>query len=240
MKKGVNLGYKTNVAFLLLAEELKKLNEVYGKANLEEIIGGCTYKLLFAENNITLSKQFREMALYGMKSVQIPAVETGTFTKVQQGIADAHYYRKIADDLLSLHGNKKINKGELVLLVEGFYNLPVKVDAKYFLQDVRLKTLSEKKPVYILNEEFYKKRQINDCETPSQNAYEKEINLAVTPEDFHSDVALEGENNFDNVSVMPLNNENEKDVEETLDPQDNWWLDDNAFTIKAGDESKKL
>ena len=240
LKKGVNLGYKTNVAFLLLSEELKKLNEVYGKANLEEIIGGCTYKLLFAENNITLSKQFREMALYGMKSVQIPAVETGTFTKVQQGIADAHYYRKIADDLLSLHGNKKINKGELVLLVEGFYNLPVKVDAKYFLQDVRLKTLSEKKPVYILNEEFYKKRQINDCETPSQNAYEKEINLAVTPEDFHSNAALEGENNFDNVSVMPLNNENEKDFEETLGPQDNWWLDDNAFTIKAEDESKKL
>lgn len=240
LKKGINLGCRTNVAFLLLSEELKKLSEIYGKANLEEIIGGCTYKLLFAEDNITLSKQFRELALYGMKSVQIPAVETGAFTKVQQGIADAHYYRKIADDLISLHGNKKINKGEIVLLVEGFYNLPVKVDAKYFLQDVRLKTLAEKNPVYVLCENFYNKRKITEDELPSQEVYENEINLTVTPEDFHSDASSVKEDNLDNALPFQENDENSTNGEETLDSQDNWWLDDKAFTIKAEDESKKL
>ncbi len=192
LSRGVMSGYKTNAAFLLLTDRLKGLNEIYGKEGVENIISGCTYKLVFADNNVDLSRQFLEMAVYGTKSVQIPAVATGAFMKVKQGIADAYYYRKIADDLVSVHSHKKINKGEHLLLVEGFYNLPVKVDAQSFNQNVRLKMLAEKDPAYYLSERLRKQRKFQDEKVPSFDdvlAESREVQVSSVPDVSFSGVA---------------------------------------------------
>lgn len=241
--KGVMQGYKTNLSFLLLTDQLKGLNEIYGKSGVEDIVSGCTYKLVFADNNIDLSRQFREMAVYGTKSVQIPAVSTGAFAKVKQGIADAYYYRKIADDLVSVRSNKKINKGEHLLLVEGFYNLPVKVDAKCFTQDVRLKTLSEKEAVYYLDENIRKKRNLQDVDVPQllevmteigeDNLLNDEMNERLeNRQDEESAVLAEAE-------IVAKSDYTEENVaaagsatDGELETGKSWWMEEDAFSLQ--------
>lgn len=221
LQKGLLQGAKTNVGFLLLTDGLKKLHENYGRDGLEDIVSCCTYKLIFADNNIDLSKQFLEMAMFGTKSVQIPSVNTGTFAKVKQGIADSYYYRKIAEDLIAVRSNKKIDKGQHLLLVEGYYNIPVKVDAKCFNRDVRLKTLAMKTPSYFLDEDLQQKRNIQDVDVPELAEVLNEIGVEEFQED---EIESKLEDDFiEEKVVMP----SEKDEE-------SWWMNDEAF----GDNKK--
>lgn len=248
LQKGLLLGAKTNMSFLLLTDGLKKLHENYGRDGLEDIVSSCTYKLIFADNNIELSRQFREMAVFGAKSVQIPAIGTGTFAKVKQGIADSYYYRKIADDLISVRSNKKIDKGQHLLLVEGYYNLPVKVDARCFSRDVKYKTLSMKDICYYLDADLVMKRNVQDVDVPPLTAVLKEIGVDNLQDD---EINIRLEDHFEeDVAVVETIDEPEE-KEPVVKPAskkekkaasggkakdgENWWMNDEAFAVKKKD-----
>lgn len=81
-----------------MTDNLKNIHDNYGRDGLEDIITNTSYKLMFAENNRSLSEHFNRLAVYGAKSVQIPATGTGAFLKVREGLSDAGYYHRIAND----------------------------------------------------------------------------------------------------------------------------------------------
>lgn len=166
LERGLKFGAEKNISFLLLTNNLKDVSEAYGKSAVEVLQASCDHKLLFAKNNVELSQQFRELAVFGSKSVQIPMVKTSTFSKVKKGVADAYYYRKIADELVALRTYKNITNSQHWLLIRGFYNLPIKVDAERFNLDARFNLLSLKKPMLFLDADLVKARNAQDVDVP--------------------------------------------------------------------------
>lgn len=53
---------------------------------LEDIIGNSSVKLMMAEDKRRMSEHFNKLAVYGTRSVQIPAVDAGAFYKVKKGV----------------------------------------------------------------------------------------------------------------------------------------------------------
>lgn len=209
LEKSLQQASNTNTGFMLLTNSLKNLNEIYGKNGVENIIKSTPYKLVFAPNNIELSKQFRELAVYGAKS---PLPRHNTRTPLpQQKFNDAYYYRRIADELLNLKENKGINRGTHVLLAAGYYNLPIKADVKTFEVDARFSILAGKPPHYSLDESIINKRNHQDMEVPSaEEALNPEPPLYNTEEPSGSTFSAE--------TPSPS-------------PTDEWWMDDKAFEL---------
>ena len=211
LEKALQQAPHTNTGFMLLTNSLKNLNEVYGKSSIENIIKTTPYKLVFAPNNLELSKQFRELAVYGAKS-QPPRVCSDSPLPPQK-FNDAYYYRRIADELINLKENKGINRGTHVLLAEGCYNLPIKADVKTFEVDARFSILANKPPLYSLDENILNKRNHQDLEVPSADE-------ALSPDD--SLYTEETTPTVDSFSAQ----------EPPLAPSDEWWMDDKAFELR--------
>ena len=288
LERGLKYGAEKNISFLLLTNNIKDVSEAYGKSGVEVLQAACDHKLLFAKNNVELSQQFRELAVFGSKSVQIPLVKTSAFSKVRKGVADAYYYRKIADELVALRAYKNITNSQHWLLVRGFYNLPIKVEAERFNLDARFNLLSLKKPMLFLDADFVKARNAQDVDVPplpDEDFYHMEMdesdavddrqavygqqNLAEDFSDVNNDIQnvsnaendltdkvhfsfvarddetevedevnLEDEN-FDETLVLQeqvvLKNQEEENLSDDVEGEkhkieDDWWLNDDAFS----------
>lgn len=166
LSEGLIHGPEARMSFLLLTDNLKNVHDNYGADGLEEIICNTSYKLLFAENNKNLSRHFDSLAVYGTKSVQIPAVDTGAFLKVKQGFADSDYYHRIANDLLNKHQTGVVKKGQHLLLAQGYYHLPVCVNAMFFLQEEKLKYKATIDTCYFLDNKTLSSRDAQDLDSP--------------------------------------------------------------------------
>lgn len=225
LRRGVAQGKSANMAFLLLTDSLKKLGNAYSKEELEEITASATCKLIFANNNIELSKQFRELAVYGAKSVQLPAEAADRLQKVKNGLNDAYFYRRIADELLKQKNSKDITRGQHVLLVEGFYNLPVKADVKTFEVDAKFNILAAKAPCERLDNDLVQKRNRQDIDVPTIDEVLDGLNKAKTA-GYKDDEA--------EVKSAVEDDASEVEPEEAV-VDDEWWMDDKAFEL---DETK--
>lgn len=167
LPKGVRFGSERNVSFLLLTNGLKAVSEVYGKNALEDMVSACSFKLLFAPDNVALSGQFRALAVFGAKSVQRKNTEAKGWAKRKRNVNDAYFYRKIADELISLREYKKLSNSLHWLLVKGFYDLPVQATAERFNLDARFNLLSQKKAVCFLDADLVRIRNAQDVDVPS-------------------------------------------------------------------------
>lgn len=167
LQEGLVHGPEARMSFLLLTDNLKNVHNSYGVDGLEEIISNTSYKLLFAENNKSLSQHFNQLAIYGTKSVQIPAVDTGAFLKVKQGFADAHYYDRIAKDLLGKNKAGLVRKGQHLLLAQGFYHLPACINALFFLCEEPLKEKATIDTAYFLDNDMLADRNAQDVDSPT-------------------------------------------------------------------------
>lgn len=230
--RGMVSGAVANMAFMLLTDSMKKLSEVYGKDVVEEMTAAAACKLVFANDNIELSKQFRELAVYGAKSVQIPAGELKRGGRRKQGLSDAAYYRKIADELINQKENRDIGRGQHVLLVGGFYNLPVKVDVKTFEVDGKLSILAGKAPHCFLDDDLVQKRNRQDVDVPTiEEVLGGLAQKNGTGDAFYQETEAE-------LAVAPVSvsgSEADKAVSDIEETEDEWWMDDKAFTL---DEAK--
>ena len=235
---GVLAGNRQNVSFLLLTGSLKRMHEIYGRTELENIICGCTYKQLFAANNVELSRQFRELAVFGLKSVQLPALPVEI--KVKQGISDAYYFRRIADELVRRKENKGVDRNVHVLLAEGFYNLPLWVDAECYSRNARLNVLSQKPVKYFLDEDLSAGRNMQNVPAaPSSEKNDKGEDESIVPEAgvVSAEPAEEAEirhedDDFEEPVTVVVNEPAAGAADVSEDEE--WWLDENAFS-QAGD-----
>ena len=238
LENALSFGFESNISLLLLTQGLKSISEIYGKAWIENMLSCCSYKLLFAQDNVALSRQFRALAVFGAKTLQIPAFKTRAFSKVKHGVADAFYYRKIADDLLNFRENKKITNGQHLLLVSGFYNLPVKVDAERFNLDARFNLLSQKKAPLSLPAAWVSRRDEQDVRVPS-SAYvlEQDQKARVVASRVKTVSHSENQKMFSHVPSPENDNTHFSKAEPVVLAQasgsdDDWWMDEGAFAVQ--------
>lgn len=246
LTEGLTHGLDKKMSFLILTDGLKNIQNNYGVEGLEEIISNTSYKLMFAENNQRLSENFDKLAVYGTKSVQIPAIDTGAFYKVKTGFADANYYHRIAKGLL--RGKAfVVKKGQHLLLAEGFYHLPIRVNSMFFVKEEDLKNKATIEASYFLDEDFLSRRESQDMETPLLIEVLKEAHISVENEE---DIDNYLENKYDemveNIQATPdkqsamaedissrwrNNQKPEKDKSNNLVQADDWWMEEEAFSV---------
>ena len=246
LSEGLTHGPSRNMSFLLLTDGLKNIQNNYGVEGLEEIISATSYKLMFAENNQRLGEHFNKLAVYGTKSVQIPSVDTGAFYKVRKGLADANYYHRIAQGLLSRSRFSEVKKGQHLLLAEGFYHLPIKVSSMFFLKDERLKEKAAMDSCYLLDENIVGSRNSQDVEIPQLLDVLKEAGVSVNKEE---DVDNYLEDRYDemveNMQEAPDEQSamaddissrwqayQKKELREITPGKDgDWWLEEDSFSV---------
>ena len=250
LNEGLTHGAAARLSFLLLTDNLKNVHDVYGLEGLEEIISNTSCKLMFADNNRHLSDHFNRLAVYGTKSVQIPATDTGAFYKVRQGLADATYYRRIAQVLLKQGKRSQIKKGEHLLLVQGFYHLPVKVSARFFLKDETLKAKATMDTAYLSGEDVLANRNPQDADAPQltdvlaetgatvrrdeeideflQGKYEEVVENIREPMDKKSALAEDISSRWKNRETDPTG---KPVVSSGKNNADEWWMSEESFSI---------
>ena len=207
-------GKKNSISSLMLGNKLKDLEKIYGMDGLEQIVCNANYKVLLADDDKTLSIKLENLAGYGYKSVQIPAVKVGAFLGVKQGLADAHYYRKIAKNVVSKRDI--ITRGYQLILAEGFYHQPILAHSVLFIRDDLLKKKSNLKPEYFLADKIRHKRNIQDTDAPV-------------------DVIKENSVTETNNSTLSIDEQINKSPEK-LNNND-WWMDEDAFSANVQTQS---
>ena len=248
LTEGLTKAKSKNLSFMMLTDGLHMVEKRYGLEELEDIISNSSIKLMMADNAKRMSEHFNKLALFGTKSVQIPAIGGGAFSLVKKGLADANYYHRIAQDLMKHPRSVKFDKEHYLLLVEGFYHLPVNIRAANFLRDDKLKSRAICNASFLLNEKIEAQRNLQDVEVPELLDVVRKNGINVETED---DIDAYLEDKYDEVAeVLDANSDiqtvwaeevssrwnytmdkNQKD--ENLRPKnDDWWLDEDAFKLK--------
>ncbi len=192
-----------------------------------------------AENPRRMSEHFNKLAVYGTRTVQIPAEDTGAFYKVKKGLADANYYRRIARDILTHPKSVKFDNAHYLLLVAGYYHLPVNIQANNFLRDDKLKSRAACGANYLLDSALVAERNIQDVDTPDLIAVlregginiEKEEEVDIYLEDRYDEVAESLAENPD-AEILTKADVPEEKEEKLRVKSDDWWLAEDAFAVK--------
>ncbi len=245
LEEGLVHGEKANMSFLLLSDNLQRLQEKYDTEALENIVSNTACKLVMADNSAKIAKQFESLAVYGTKSVQIPAEKTKGFMKVKQGLADADYYKVIARQLYHEH-KSKLALGNQYLILSGFYHLPVRLQSMFFLHDENLKQKSAFNTAYFLNDSMLKKRNVQDEEVPELLQVLNAAGLDIADEE---DIKMFIEDKYEEAvearktvveEAISLTEDisdrwQNRDAETTSSNlgDDEWWLDEGAFSFAA-------
>lgn len=246
--EGLIHGPHSKMSFLLLSDYVKMLQEKYGTEALEEIVSNASYKLILADNWKTVTKKFENLAVYGTKSVQIPAGDIGSFLRSKSGLTDASYYRMIAKNLSS-EKKYKFEVGDAFLIAPGYYHLPIRLKAMYFLKDEVLKNKATLDASYFLDEELEKRRNVQDIDTPDLLAVLHDAGLNIKTEE---DVNIFLEDKFeealekrqvvaDKESALAddiSNRWKRKDSKSPIEGDNDWWLDEDAFSCIGKEEDR--
>ena len=244
--EGLKYGPTSKMAFMLLTDNLKNVHDNYEREGLEDIITNTSYKLMFAENNRSLSEHFNRLADYGTKSVQIPATDIGSFLKVKHGLSDAGYYQQIANNLLHKNRENIVRKGQHLLLVQGYYHLPIRIDSWYFLRDEKLKEKALSGMAYFLSDEVVATRNIQDMDVPSVLTVLQDAGISVLrEEEIDAYLADQIDDVAEDVMKTPQDKQSAlaEDIserwsrdgcfDEEKEPQknDEWWMDEDSFSV---------
>lgn len=244
--EGLIHGSHSRMSFLLLADYVKMLNEKYGSETLEEIVSNATYKLMMADSAKTVAWKFENLAVYGTKSVQIPASDAGDFLKAKKGLTDASYYKIIAKNLYS-DKRYKMELGDEFLIAAGYYHLPIKLRCLYFLENEWLKEKATINSNFLLAEDVEKKRNVQDVETPNLLEVLQDVGLNLqTEEDINIYLEDKYEEAIETRQVVAdkqsaladdiSNRWKSKQHVHRQQPDEEWWLDEGAFSFAAKDE----
>ncbi len=248
LTKGLVKAKSENLSFMMLTDGLHMVEKRYGLEELEDIISNSAIKLMMADNAKRMSEHFNKLAVFGTKSVQIPAVDAGAFALVKKGLADANYYHRIAKDLMHHPRSVKFDKEHYLLLVEGFYHLPVNIRAANFLRDNKLKSRAACSVGYILDEDIVAHRNLQDVDVPELVDVvrkgginvESEEDIDAYLEDKYDEVAevLDADSDIQSVwadevssrwNYTPNPNQEEENLRQK---SDDWWMDEDAFKLK--------
>lgn len=245
--EGLIHGAHSRMAFLLLSDYVKMLQEKYTTEGMEEIVSNATYKLMLSDSYKTLAWKFENLAVYGTKSVQIPASDVGSYLKAKSGLTDASYYKIIAKNLNSIKKHD-LQIGDEFLVAAGYYHLPIKLKCIYFLQNEELKNKATYDADYFLDEELEKKRNVQDIETPGVIDVLHEAGLDLKTEE---DINIYLEDRYEEaIETRQVVADKQSALADDISsrwksrphvhrPQSDseWWLDEDAFSFEGTDEN---
>lgn len=246
LTNGLMHASQSQSSFLLLSDYVKMMHERYGTQALEEIVSNATYKLMLADNNKTLAWKFENLAMFGTKSVQIPAQDSGILLRAKKGLTDASYYKVIARNLKD-ERKHKLEIGDEFLIAAGYYHLPIKLKSLYFLKDDLLKEKAAEDASYFLDEDVLKERNLQDIETPDLLSVLKESGIDVKNED---DVNMFLEDKYEEaietrqvvadkqsalVDDISARWKKGKNTHQNTTESD-WWMDEDAFEFNGTPE----
>lgn len=243
--EGLIHGSHSRMVFLLCSDYVKMMQEKYTTEGMEEIVSNAVYKLMLSDSYKTLAWKFENLAVYGTKSVQIPAGDVGSYLKAKSGLTDASYYKIIAKNLNSIKKND-LEIGDELLAAAGFYHLPIKLKCLYFLQNEELKAKATYDAYYFLDEELEKKRNVQDIETPGMIDVLHETGLDLkTAEDINIFLEDKYEEAVERRQVVADKqsaladdiSSRWKSRPHVHRPQtgSEWWLDEDAFSLEGND-----
>lgn len=245
--EGLIHGSHSRMAFLLCSDYVKMMQEKYTTEGMEEIVSNATYKLMLSDSYKTLAWKFENLAIYGTKSVQIPAGDVGSYLKAKSGLTDASYYKIIARNLNSIKKND-LEIGDEFLIAAGYYHLPIKLKCIYFLQNESLKNKATYDANYFLDEELEKKRNVQDVETPGMIEVLHEAGLDLHTEE---DINIYLEDKYEEaIETRQIVADKQSALADDISsrwksrphvhpPQSDseWWLDEDAFSFEGKDEN---
>ena len=249
LRDGLMSGRSKDISFLLLGNDLCRLQQIYSTEGLEEIIAAASYKLMIGDNNRQLSQNFFRLAEFGTKTVQIPMSGSGLFSRANNSLSDTGYYLKLAKDLESRYKKDNIKKGYHLLLAEGYYHLPMKLKTDYFYKNEALRHKALGAVAYLLNSKIYRQRNPQDKETPDilsalrgagicpeheedidrylDDSYEKAVEKMQVLPDVETVMA-------DDISTRWKSSDPDRKGQEKQS-DDDWWLSEDGFALGEQD-----
>lgn len=244
--EGLVHGPHSRMAFLLLSDYVKMMHEKYGTEMLEEIVSNATYKLMLADSSKTLAWKFDNLAMFGTKSVQIPARDSGILLRAKKGLTDASYYKIIAKNLKN-ERRHKLETGDEFLIAAGYYHLPIKLKSLYFLENEVLKEKAAADACYFLDEDLEKKRNVQDIKTPGLLEVLNETGLDLKNEE---DINIYLEDRYEEAIetrqvVADKQSALADDISDrwkrtqpahTTQGDNEWWLEEDAFDFSSNTE----
>lgn len=179
LREGLSRGPRMKTSFLLLCNSLHNIENIYSKETLEDFVSNTNYKIIMAEDSQKLSRQLNKLAIFGTKSVQIPADKKGLLSGGKGGFADAVYYHRLAKDLQARRNFSVETKGYQLLLAEGYYHRPVLTKDIHFLKDEKFKKKSLMGVSYFLDSGIFAQRNIQDQQVPGADEvlYDSDIGI---------------------------------------------------------------
>ncbi len=231
LREAVARGRRRSVSFLLLCNSLSRLEQLYGKECVEELIVNTNYKIIMAEDNKMMSNQLNKLAEYGTKSVQIPVDKKKRRWK-NKSPADASYYRRLAKLLLSKRDLNIDTFGYHLLLSEGFYHRPILAKNISFMQDRQFKVKSLLDAVYVLDDELLARRHSQDMSVPDaeelivgdESGFDDETDLKQYVSFAYDEALCKISEAETAVSSSVVQKEEDSAVSD-------WWMDEEAFNV---------
>ena len=245
--EGLIYGPHSKMSFLLLSDYVNMMQDKYTTEGMEDIVSNATYKLMISDSYKTLAWKFENLAVYGTKSVQIPAVkDIGGYLKSQSGLTDANYYKIIAKQFESIK-KRDLELGDEFLIAAGYYHLPIRLKCMYFLHNNVLKEKATIDACYFLDKSLEEKRNVQDMETPllvevlqdSGLNMQTEEDINIYLEDKYEKAVETRQDVADKQSALAddiSNRWKNKEPVDSLAGDDDWWLEEDAFVL---DESKE-
>lgn len=239
------------MAFLFVCNSLHNVENIYGREALENLVANTNYKIVMAEDNNKLSRQLNKLALYATKSVQIPIGKFSKHRKMKKGVADSHYFHRLAKDLSARRNLSIETKGYQLLLAEGFYHCPVLTKNPHFIKDEKFREKSLIDACYGLDTGLRERRNVQDIKIPGAQEVLMTADIGIDDEtelDQYMDVIYEQivdkmQETPDKTTALaddlsskwkksPGGQAADKNSGMPKSEEADWWLDEEAFAEK--------
>lgn len=237
---------EANISSMFLTNEVDNLNEIYNKDILSELMTRTKYKLISAEDNDAIVQKLGQLSIYDSEANEINMKSGIDYIANPMMAFKSQSYYKLSKDLVQPQFKGQFTKGKYLLLVDGFYDLPIKVDSLFFAKNQEMKLKASLREIDNVNDIVIRNRHRQDSVVPDLIEIIKDAGVDVSSVD-ELEQYLEKKKSIltDNISKIKESgaikeesfgkwkNTKKQSLEkikiEKLEEEDSWWLGEEAF-----------
>lgn len=245
---------EANISSMFLTNEIENIIDIYNRDTLGDIINKATYKLISAEDNEAVVQRLSQMSIFDSEANEINMKSGIDYVANPMMAFKSQSYNNLSKDLLSSNLKGQLTKGKYLLLVEDFYNLPIKVDSLFFAKNYNLKNKASLREIDNVNQIVLNNRHRQDSDVPDIINIVKTTGVNISSEE-ELDVYLEKQKNLltENISKIKESNTTREQSSniwkntkkqtldkikiERLEEEDGWWLGEEAFGVTEAKKS---
>lgn len=238
---------ESNISAMMLTNEVDSLNDIYSPEVVEDIINKTTYKLISAEGNEDVVERLNIMAVYDGKANEIN-MKSGINSLANPKMAfKSQSYSNLSHDLLSPRLKGQFTKGKYLLLVEDFYDTPIKADSLFFAKNQDLKAKASLREIDDVNDIVLRNRHRQDSVVPNILDVVNRAGVNITTvEELEQYLDKQRNSLVGNISKIKESNTDKENVSnnwknykkkslenmqlDKMEEEDSWWLGEEAFS----------